>query len=80
MLTEQTTSQQQLTKNSTHQYFAKNLTHQYFNEISTHQYLAKNLAHQYFAENSTHQQCVTVPKMLDDTDTDTFSGTKYFRY
>ena len=25
-------------------------------------------------------QCVTVPKMLDDTDTNTFSGTKYFRY
>ena len=25
-------------------------------------------------------QCVTVPKMLNDTDTDTFSGTKYFRY
>ena len=26
------------------------------------------------------QQCVTVPKILNDTDTATFSGTKYFRY
>ena len=25
-------------------------------------------------------QCVAVPKMLDDTATDTFSGTIYFRY
>ena len=25
-----------------------------------------------------NRQCVTVPKMLNDTDTDTFSGTKYF--
>ena len=27
-----------------------------------------------------YNQCVTAPKMLDDTHTDTFSGTKYFRY
>ena len=32
------------------------------------------------ASSVHHRQCVTVPKMLDDTDTNTFSGTKYFRY
>merc|ERR1719490_332976 len=28
----------------------------------------------------TGKQCVTVPKMLNDTETETFSGTKYFRF
>ena len=50
------------------------------NVIYLHLWTAQKHSEHISGRTRPPHQCVTVPKMLNDTDTNTFSGTKYFRY